>query len=275
MSPATKQLVHCLALTMMHSLTRELVLESCQKHPPRAACPRLLVIEDECDVAALLCMHLGELPADVRLANDGEHGLALALAEEWDLLVLDLRLPRLGGLDVCREIRASGRQVPILILTAKAGELDRVRGLDLGADDYLSKPFSVLELQARAKALLRRAAFGKAPRFGTAHSQTVSLNFGELRLDRLRRVASLAGHDLVLTPREWELLSFFAEHPGQAFSRAELLNRVWGYGHDGYNHTVNTHINRLRAKLGDDRSAPTYIHTVWGTGYRFEPAAVL
>ena len=196
----------------------------------------------------------------------------MALSEEWDLVVLDLRLPRLGGLDVCREIRASGRHVPILILTARAGELDRVHGLELGADDYLSKPFSVLELQARAKALLRRAAFGKAARSAATGSQAASLQFGALRLDRLRRMASLAGQDLVLTPREWELLSFFAEHPGQAFSRAELLDRVWGYGHDGYNHTVNTHINRLRAKLGDDRSVPTYIHTVWGTGYRFEPA---
>ena len=272
MSSATKELVYRLALTMIHSLTRERDPVPQRKDASNSGHPRLLVVEDETDVAALLRMHLGELPADVKLAGDGEQGLALALSEEWDLVVLDLRLPRLGGLDVCREIRASGRHVPILILTARAGELDRVHGLELGADDYLSKPFSVLELQARAKALLRRAAFGKAPRFTAADSQAASLQFGALRLDRLRRMASLAGQDLVLTPREWELLSFFAEHPGQAFSRAELLDRVWGYGHDGYNHTVNTHINRLRAKLGDDRSVPTYIHTVWGTGYRFEPA---
>ena len=236
--------------------------------------PRLLVVEDEVDVAALLRLHLSELPAEVRLAADGEHGLALALAESWDLIVLDLRLPRLGGLDVCRELRASGCQVPILILTARAGELDRVRGLEIGADDYVSKPFGVLELCARVKALLRRAAQSRAPRSrgGTGASAGTPRVFGTLCLDPSRHAATLAGRELALAPREWELLCFFAEHPGQAFSRAELLDRVWGYGHDGYNHTVNSHINRLRAKLGDDRSGPRFIHTVWGLGYRFEPA---
>lgn len=230
------------------------------------------MIEDEADVAALPRMHLAELPAEVRLAADGEHGLALALAlaEDWDLVVLDLRLPRLSGLDVCREIRASGRQVPILMLTARAGELDRVHGLDLGADDYVAKPFSVLELSARVKALLRRAGSSRVARQGAAEGQATSLQFGALRLDRARHKATLAGRELALAPREWELLCFFAEHPGQAFSRAELLDRVWGYGHDGYNHTVNSHINRLRAKLGEDRSVPCFIHTVWGMGYRFE-----
>ena len=238
---------------------------------PQRRWPRLLVIEDEADVAALLRMHLVELPADVRLAADGEHGLALALAEDWDLIVLDLRLPRLSGLDVCREIRASGRHVAILMLTARADELDRVHGLEIGADDYVGKPFSVLELRARVKALLRRAALSHAARSGGVDAQPTIRQFGALRLDRSRRKASLAGRDLALAPREWELLCFFADHPGQAFTRAELLDRVWGYGHDGYNHTVNSHINRLRAKLGDDRSVPCYIHTVWGMGYRFEP----
>ena len=247
-------------------------------HPPQGGplpqplrCPRLLVIEDEADVAALLRMHLAELPAEVRLAADGEHGLALALAEVWDLIVLDLRLPRLGGLDVCREIRASGREVPILILTARAGELDRVQGLGLGADDYVGKPFSVLELMARVRALIRRAAMTRANAAGMTGLAPASVQFGALRLDRSRRKASLAGRDLALAPREWELLCFFAAHPGQAFTRAELLDRVWGYGHDGYDHTVNSHINRLRSKLGDDHGVRCYIHTVWGMGYRFEP----
>ncbi len=236
--------------------------------------PKVLVIEDEVDVAALLRIHLGELPADICVASDGEHGLALALSGAWDLVVLDLRLPRLGGLDVCREIRASGRTVPILILTARAGELERVEGLDLGADDYLGKPFSVLELRARVRALLRRSALthNNVPPDAPAAAAPV-LQFGALRLDRARRMATLAGRDLTLAPREWDLLRFFAEHPRRAFSRAELLDRVWGYGHDGYDHTVNSHINRLRTKLGDDRSRSRYIHTVWGTGYRFEPAS--
>jgi DNA-binding response OmpR family regulator len=237
---------------------------------PQARPPRLLVVEDEADVAALLKMQLAELPADVRLARDGEHGLALALAEPWELIVLDLRLPRLGGLDVCREIRASGRYLPILMLTARAGELDRVLGLDIGADDYMTKPFSVLELRARVKALLRRTAQGDNARSAAAGGLAACLQFGPLLLDRTRHRATLAGRELALAPREWDLLCFFAEHPGQAFTRSELLDRVWGYGHDGYHHTVNSHINRLRAKLGEGGSAPGFIHTVWGTGYRFE-----
>ncbi len=267
---ATKGLFHGLALTMIHSISRERAPAPLGNGPARSGRPQLLVIEDEADVAALLRLHLAELPADVRLATDGEQGLALALSVDWDLIVLDLRLPRLGGLDVCREIRASGRQVPILILTARAGELDRVHGLELGADDYVGKPFSVLELRARVKALLRRAAHSQAARYVVTRDRAPALRFGALQLDRSRHKATLAGRDLALAPREWELLCFFAEHPGQAFSRAELLDRVWGYGHDGYNHTVNSHINRLRAKLGDDRSVPCYIHTVWGMGYRFE-----
>ncbi len=229
---------------------------------------RLLVIEDEADVAALLRMHLVELPAEVRLAADGEHGLALALAEPWDLIVLDLRLPRLGGFEVCREIRASGRRMPILMLTAQAGELDRVNGLGLGADDYLGKPFGVLELVARVRALIRRAAM--TPASEPDEGAPAILQIGALRLDRSRRQASLAGRDLALAPREWDLLSFFATHPGRAYTRAQLLDRVWGYGHDGYDHTVNSHINRLRAKLGDGCRGARYIHTVWGTGYRFD-----
>ncbi len=259
---------------MFHSLLLERPAAQQPDGAPLRRPTRLLVVEDEPDVAALLRMHLTGLPAEVRLAADGEQGLALALAEDWDLIVLDLRLPRLGGLEVCREIRARGRHMPILMLTARAGELDRVHGLELGADDYVAKPFSVLELGARVKALLRRAALSRTARQGATEGPATPLKFGPLRLDRARQQASLAGRDLSLTPREWDLLCFFAEHPGQAFSRAELLARVWGYGHDGYNHTVNSHINRLRSKLGEGGSVPCFIHTVWGLGYRFDPAPV-
>ncbi len=232
---------------------------------------RILVIEDEADLAQLLEAHLSELPAQVCTCGNGEEGLALALAEHWDAIVLDLRLPRLGGLEVCREIRARGGHVPIMMLTARMTELDRVLGLELGADDYLTKPFSMLELQARIKALLRRAAhFSHSTEADPARSDNV-LQLGSLHLDYARRRASLAGINLVLTPREWDLLWFFAQQPGRVFSRSELLEKVWGYGHDGYDHTVNSHINRLRSKLGGGHSDTQYIQTVWGTGYRFEP----
>ena len=187
--------------------------------------------------------------------------------------MLDLRLPGLSGLDLCRELRARARhRLPILMLTARAAELDRVLGLELGADDYVTKPFSVLELQARVRALLRRAAQTAcdAPaddlpqRPGTAPSCASTA---------CQRRAWLAEQELVLTPREFDLLWHFMRHPGRAFTRAELLEQVWGYGHDGYDHTVNSHINRLRAKLGDDRSEARFIHTLWGVGYRFEANA--
>ena len=228
----------------------------------------LLVIEDERDLAELLALHLAELPAEVTLAHDGQRGLDLALTNSYDALVLDLRLPKVGGLEVCRELRSRGCTLPILMLTARASELDRVLGLELGADDYLTKPFSVLELQARVRALLRRAA-QSARR--TPDDTPPRISSGELRMDRLQRRAWLDVAELTLTQREFDLLWHFMRHPGRAFTRADLLHDVWGYGHDGYDHTVNSHINRLRGKLGDDRSEARFIHTVWGVGYRFEP----
>jgi DNA-binding response OmpR family regulator len=243
--------------------------------PARADAPqrRVLVIEDEPDIAQLLQLHLAELPAQVEVAADGRRGLELALAQEWSLVVLDLRLPGLSGLDVCRELRAQGRYVPILMLTARGSELDRVLGLELGADDYLVKPFSLLELQARIKALWRRTeqAVRGAQARGASDEPAVIMA-DTLRIDRLQRRAWLDDSELTLTPREFDLLWFFARHPGRAFNRAELLEQVWGYGHDGYDHTVNSHINRLRTKLGDDRATSRFIHTVWGVGYRFTGA---
>jgi len=231
---------------------------------------RLLVIEDEQDIAALLELHLSDLPAEVTVARDGPRGLALAQEGHFDAIVLDLRLPGLSGLDVCRALRAQQQHVPILMLTARSAELDRVLGLELGADDYVTKPFSLLELQARVRALLRRAAQGSA----APREEPPQLTCAELRIDRTQRRAWLAEQELVLTPREFDLLWHFMLYPGRAFTRAELLEQVWGYGHDGYDHTVNSHINRLRAKLGDDRTDARFIHTVWGVGYRFEASGV-
>ena len=234
---------------------------------------RILVIEDERDIAELVALHLSEVPAQMTLAHDGPLGLKLALEGRWDAIVLDIRLPGLNGLDLCREVRAQMSHVPILMLTARGGELDRVLGLELGADDYLTKPFSVLELQARMKALLRRSAMTAARAADAALNRLAEITQGALRVERAQRRAWLAGAELVLTPREFDLLWHFVQQPGRVFTRTELLADVWGYGHDGYDHTVNSHINRLRSKLGDDRGESSYIHTVWGVGYRFEVPA--
>jgi DNA-binding response OmpR family regulator len=223
----------------------------------------VLVIEDNRDIAELVALHLRDEGYAVTLADDGRAGLALAQGGEFDLLVLDLMLPGLDGLSICREIRAQERYLPILMLTAKSSELDRVLGLELGADDYLTKPFSIRELVARVKALLRRqAALAPAPAGAVISS-------GGLRIDSDRRQVSVDGRDIELTAREFDLLLHFARHPGRVFSRAQLLDQVWGYGHEGYEHTVNSHINRLRNKIEQDPAAPRYVLTVWGVGYKF------
>ena len=239
---------------------------------PRANSRHILVVEDEPDIADLVALHLSDLPAQITLAADGPRGLALALQHPWDAIVLDIRLPGLNGLDLCRELRARLSHVPILMLTARTSELDRVLGLELGADDYLGKPFSVLELQARVKALLRRSALTSALAAAAAAHKAEAIVHGPLRVDRLQRRAWLAGTEITLAPREFDLLWHFVQHPGRVFTRTELLDEVWGLGHDGYDHTVNSHINRLRSKLGDERAESTFIHTVWGVGYRFEVA---
>jgi DNA-binding response OmpR family regulator len=248
-------------------------LPSMPPQDTRHAERHILVVEDERDIAELIALHLADLPAAVTLAHDGPSGLHLALGREWDAIVLDIRLPGLNGLDLCRELRMQLSPVPILMLTARGSELDRVLGLELGADDYLTKPFSVLELQARVKALLRRSAVTASRQAEASAHKSTLVEAGALRIDREQRRVWLATAEIVLTPREFDLLWHFVQHPGRVFTRSELLADVWGYGHDGYDHTVNSHINRLRSKLGEDRSDSGFIHTVWGVGYRFEVAA--
>lgn len=227
---------------------------------------RILVVEDEGDIADLLALHLIDLDAQVEIASDGLLALQKIKAEAWDAVLLDLRLPRLDGLDICREVRAEANYVPIMMLTSRDTELDRVLGLEIGADDYLTKPFSIPELKARVKALIRRSRHN-AP--AERDSDKASLSLASMQLDRRTRSVSLAGQGLKLTCKEFELLWFFASSPGEAFSRSELLDKVWGYGHDGYEHTVNSHINRLRTKLQEGFPEHNFIQTVWGVGYRF------
>jgi DNA-binding response OmpR family regulator len=228
---------------------------------------RVLLVEDDVHIADLLTLHLRDERFEVVHCADGDEGLRRLSEGGWDALILDLMLPGVDGLEICRRARQMTRYTPIIITSARSSEVHRILGLELGADDYLAKPFSVLELVARVKALMRRVdALAR-----NARMEAGSLAIAGLFIDPIAREASLSGKQLDLTPREFDLLYFFARQPGKVFSRMDLLNAVWGYQHEGYEHTVNTHINRLRAKIEADPAQPTRILTVWGRGYKFAP----
>ncbi len=209
---------------------------------------------------------MSEICDKVEVANNGLKGLQLALDREWSVIILDLRLPGMSGLDICKQLRAKAKYTPILMLTAKSTELDRVLGLEVGADDYLTKPFSVMELVARVKALLRR--FDKISGYA-AISQNNVLKFDGLDIVVDERKVIFNDNEIELTAKEFDLLYFFACNPDKVYKRSQLLDQVWGYGHDGYEHTVNSHMNRLRNKIELDPSNIKYIKTVWGVGYKF------
>jgi DNA-binding response OmpR family regulator len=227
---------------------------------------KVLVIEDDHNIADLVGMHLRDEGYEVDLQHNGRDGLDAALSGQHELLILDLMLPGLDGLSICRRLRSEERYIPILMLTAKSSEVDRVLGLEMGADDYLTKPFSIRELVARVKALFRRA---EAMGAKAVEPESKTLDCGDLHIDVERRSVSSGGTKVELTAKEFELLLFFAQHPGRVYSRVQLLDQVWGYGHEGYEHTVNSHINRLRAKIEQDPAKPRYVLTVWGVGYKF------
>lgn len=233
---------------------------------------RILLVEDERDIAELAALHLREFCDEVRIANDGHEGLRLATTIDWALIVLDLRLPGPDGLEICRSVRRERPYQPILMLTSKSSELDRVLGLETGADDYVTKPFSVLELAARARAILRRVELMKQSP-ADADDSKYAIDAGPVHIDPSRREVTLRGSSVDLTAREFDLLEYLARHPGRVFRRADLLDSVWGYGHEGYEHTVNSHINRLRAKIECNPSEPEMIVTVWGVGYKFSAQA--
>lgn len=222
----------------------------------------ILLIEDEASIAELLSLHLSDASSEVTHVADGVRGLALAVQKRWDLIILDLGLPRCDGLDICQQVRELHPETPIVVVTARGSESDRIRGLEMGADDYVTKPFSVSELVARIKALMRRVdILSQSPRPDIITS-------GEISLDMLGHTAHVRGEPVQLTAREFNLLAHFARNPGRTFKRAELLEAVWGNSHDGYFHTVNTHINRLRAKIEADPTRPRFITTIWGVGYK-------
>jgi DNA-binding response OmpR family regulator len=225
---------------------------------------RILVIEDDPSILRGLQLNLGMEGYVVRSAMDGETGLALARTEKPDLVVVDVMLPRLGGLEVVREIRAADPELPVLILSAKGQETDKVAGLQLGADDYMVKPFGLKELLARIDALLRR----RRSRGETGPSRAVRRT-GDVEVDLEARRATANGKPLELTSREFDLLAFFVTHPDRVHSREQLMQAVWGSRYFGTARTVDNFVARLRAHLGDDPEKPRHLETVRGIGYRF------
>jgi DNA-binding response OmpR family regulator len=224
---------------------------------------KILVVEDEKSLVDLLCIHLKDLQLEVDVAFDGEEGLGLAKNNQYALIVTDVMMPKMDGIQLCTNLRGQGVLTPILMLTAKSDEFDKVLGLEVGADDYLTKPFSIREFIARVKAILRRSQINNPT------PKSVILKFNDLELNEEKRKVSLNGSAIDLTPKEFELLQLLMQNPGKSFSRESLLKRVWGYDFGGYEHTVNSHVNRLRAKIEKDPNEPEYIKTIWGVGYAF------
>ncbi len=227
---------------------------------------KVLIIEDSTEIANLVQLHLKDIHCDADIAADGARGLDCFEQGDYQLVILDLMLPVIDGLEVCKRLRNQMRYVPIIMLTSKSSELDRVLGLEMGADDYIVKPFSLPELMARVKVQFRRMETIPA---STAKTDCQRLQFANLVIDTEKHQVLLADSKIELTAKEFDLLLHFASHPGRVYSRAELLDKVWNYRYEGYEHTVNSHINRLRNKIENDPAKPHYILTVWGVGYKF------
>jgi len=224
----------------------------------------VLVVEDDRSISDLLEIHLKDLNCNIIKSYDGKDGLELAVQNNYDLIVLDIMLPNVDGLQICKEVRKKEDYTPILMLTSKSEEIDKVIGLELGADDYLTKPFGIREFIARVKAIFRRTEAMQKE----IESQS-DIVIGDIVIEISKRRVTLKAERLELTPKEFDLLLLLASHPGKTYTREQLLNILWGYQYNGYEHTVNSHINRLRSKIEKDLSNPNYILTSWGVGYRF------
>ncbi len=227
---------------------------------------RILVIEDNHDLAKLIELHFKDESWRLDLAFDGKTGFKKARTGGYDLIILDIMLPEMDGLEMLAKLKEIDPDTPVILLTSKSSEIARVLGLELGADDYVTKPLSIRELVARAKAIFRRI---DTVRESQGPRDMADLATGELRLIQDKRKVLKGGTPVALTAKEYDLLLHFARHPGKVFSRSQLLDQVWGYGHDGYDHVVNSNINRLRGKIETDPARPEYILTVWGVGYKF------
>jgi len=250
---------------------------------------KILIIEDEIDIAKLIKVHLSELDLHCDICTQGEQALQQALQQDYQLILLDVMLPGISGLDICRQVRQAKPLQSIIMLTSKSSEIDRVLGLELGADDYMTKPFSIRELQARVRSQLRRVHAlnakntdhnNQSNKEESAPKESPQLEkskvcIGQLHVDHRYHQVTYKQKSINLTATEFELIDFFCQHPDQVFSRAQLLDGVWGYHHNGYEHTVNSHINRLRNKLEENCNEPQIIQTVWGVGYKLNSAGIM
>jgi len=229
----------------------------------------LLVVEDDENISTALAEYFSRAGYSVTTASDGVAGVEAAVNSRPDVVVLDLMLPKMDGLSVCKEIRQKNPLMPIIMLTAKDDVVDKVLGLEMGADDYITKPFSLREVEARIKSVLRRARAAAAASDGRDESPIVR---GQLRVDPVRREVTIADKHVDLTPKEFDLLRLFAANPGRVFPRKYLLEKIWDYSYEGYDRTIDSHINRLRAKVEENPENPQLVLTVWGIGYKFTDA---
>ncbi len=228
---------------------------------------KVLIIEDDPEIVHLLEIHLKDLGCETVSAMQGDEGLRMAVEHVPDLVILDVMLPEMDGIEVCQKIRANNVKSPIMMLTAKSEEIDKVLGLEVGADDYLTKPFSVREFIARVKAIFRRQKMTNGAVAITEQQDTIQ--FDNLTIDIDKRKVVLDDQRVELSPKEFELLVLLSSNPGKSYDRSKLLNMIWGYDFKGYEHTVNSHINRLRSKIEPDMGNPKFILTTWGVGYKF------
>ncbi|MCR9084178.1 MAG: response regulator transcription factor [Cyclobacteriaceae bacterium] len=226
---------------------------------------KILIVEDDPNINELLQLHLKDDGYAVQVTDNGKKGFELAQKGEFDLIILDVMLPEMNGIQICQRLRALEIFTPILMLTAKSEEIDKVMGLESGADDYLTKPFKIREFLARVKAILRRQEI----QLLALKKEKTLIYQGLLEIDIEKRKVQFDQKRVELTPKEFDLLYLMAKNPGRSYSRGELLELIWGYDFSGYEHTVNAHINRLRSKIESDPNNPTYILTTWGVGYRF------
>ena len=228
---------------------------------------KVLIIEDDKDISQLISIHLTDMNFETDQSYDGKEGLLKVLNNNYKIIILDIRLPGIDGIEICRKIRQEKIQTPILMVTSKSEEIDKILGLEIGADDYITKPFSIRELIARVRAVLRRMEASRQPEISGEERR---IEFDDFYIDISKRIVEVHGKRPELSPKEFDLLVLLASNPGKTYNRMQLLNQVWGYDFEGFEHTVNSHINRLRSKIEKDPNQPEFILTTWGVGYKFK-----